>query len=39
MTDETTAPLTTPSLPEKATVGRVVRDQRKTVWVAAAMMV
>ena len=39
MTDETTAPLTSPSLPEKATVGRVVRDQRKTVWVAAVMMV
>lgn len=27
------------TMPERATVGRVVRDQRKTVWVAAAMMV
>jgi hypothetical protein len=27
------------TLPERATFGRVVRDQRKTVWVAAAMMV
>lgn len=27
------------AMPERATFGRVVRDQRKTVWVAAAMMV
>ena len=27
------------TMPERATFGRVVRDQRKTVWVAAAMMV
>jgi hypothetical protein len=27
------------TLPERATFGRVLRDQRKTVWVAAAMMV
>lgn len=26
-------------MPERATFGRVLRDQRKTVWVAAAMMV
>jgi hypothetical protein len=26
-------------LPEKATVGRVLRDQRKAIWVAAALMV
>ena len=26
-------------LPEKATVGRVLSDQRKTIWVAAALMV
>lgn len=37
MTDETTT-VGTP-LPERATFGRVVRDQRKTVWVAVAMMV
>jgi len=37
MTDER---VTAPSnLPEKATVGRVLRDQRKTMWVAAALMV
>src|SRR5690242_9175110 len=37
MTDErTTVPA---ALPEKATVGRVLRDQRKTLGVAAAMMV
>jgi hypothetical protein len=38
MTDETTAPVASP-LPESASVGRVVRDQRKTIWVAAVMMV
>jgi hypothetical protein len=38
MTDETTAPVTSP-LPETASLGRVVRDQRKTVGVAAALMV
>jgi hypothetical protein len=27
------------TVPERATFARVVRDQRKTVWVAAAMMV
>ena len=27
------------TMPERASFGRVVRDQRKTVWVAAAMMV
>lgn len=27
------------TMPERATFGRVLRDQRKTVWVAAAMMV
>ena len=37
MTDSTTA-VTTP-LPERASLGRVVRDQRKTVGVAAALMV
>ena len=37
MTDGTTA-VTTP-LPERASIGRVVRDQRKTVGVAAALMV
>jgi len=36
MTDERP---TTTGLPEKATVGRVLSDQRKTIWVAAAMMV
>jgi hypothetical protein len=29
---------TVTGLPERATLGRVVRDQRKTIWVAAAMM-
>jgi hypothetical protein len=38
MTDETTVPVTTP-LPETASFGRVVRDQRKTVGVAAVLMV
>ena len=38
MTDETTAPRTN-ELPETATVGRVVRDQRKTIWVAVVLMV
>src|SRR3954462_10057421 len=37
MTDETTA--VTTSLPDHASVGRVLRDQRKTIWVAAALMV
>jgi hypothetical protein len=36
MTDQTTAVTT---LPEHASVGRVLRDQRKTVWVAAVLMV
>jgi len=38
MTDETTVP-TTASLPETASVGRVLRDQRKTIWVAVVLMV
>jgi len=38
MTDEKTVP-TTASLPETATIGRVLRDQRKTIWVAVALMV
>jgi hypothetical protein len=37
MTDETTA--VTAGLPERASVGRVLRDQRKAIWVAAALMV
>ena len=37
MTDERTT--VSASLPEKATVGRVLRDQRKTVGVAAALRV
>ena len=36
MTDETTAAT---ALPEHASVGRVLRDQRKTIWVAAVLMV
>lgn len=36
MTDERP---TATGLPEKATIGRVLSDQRKTIWVAAAMMV
>jgi hypothetical protein len=38
MTDETTV-RTTDALPETATVGRVLRDQRKTIGVAVALMV
>jgi len=37
MTEEATA--VTTSLPDHASVGRVLRDQRKTVWVAAVLMV
>jgi hypothetical protein len=37
-TDETTVSMTTP-LPETASVGRVFRDQRKTIGVAAVLMV
>jgi hypothetical protein len=36
MTDETTA---VTDLPDHASIGRVLRDQRKTIWVAAALMV
>jgi hypothetical protein len=36
MTEEITAPA---GLPERATLGRVVRDQRKTILVAVALMV
>jgi hypothetical protein len=37
MTDERPAPAV--DVPETASVGRVLRDQRKTIWVAAVMMV
>ena len=38
MTDERTTPVPA-GLPENASVGRVLLDQRKTVWVAVALMV
>jgi len=38
MTDEQTVPATA-SLPETASVARVLRDQRKTIWVAVVLMV
>jgi hypothetical protein len=38
MTDETTAAAAA-SLPETASVGRVLRDQRKAIWVAVVLMV
>src|SRR3954469_2479161 len=39
MTEHTVAAAPAASTPERASVGRVVRDQRKTVGVAAALMV
>jgi len=38
MTDETTVPAAA-SLPDHASVGRVLHDQRKTIWVAVVLMV